>query len=76
MMSAPPSHSPLLHCLSFGLFDRGEPNVNLIWSDVWQGWVSERGWGPGFFFFGVGWVELRWGRMRVERGEEEEERVG
>lgn len=41
--------------------------------------MSERGWGPGFFFFGVGGlgarrVELRWGRMRVE--EEEEEKVG
>lgn len=40
--------------------------------------MSERGWGPGggFLGWGVGgaWrVELRWGRMRVERGEEEEE---
>lgn len=40
-------------CLSFGLFDRGGPNVNLIWSDVWQGWVSEWEWGFGFWVVSV-----------------------
>ncbi len=44
---SPSISSPL--CLSFGFFDRGGPNVNLIWSDVWQRRVSEWEWGSWFW---------------------------
>lgn len=45
MMSAPISF-PL--CSSFSFSDKGRPNVNLIWSDVWRRWVNETDWASWF----------------------------